>query len=816
MSLGKHTPCLLLVDDQPINIQTLYRVLGHDHQVLMATSGAKALELCEESHPDMILLDLVMPDMDGWEVNRRLKASPRTAQIPVIVVTAKDDPELEARALTEGAVDFISKPINPTVVRARVATHLDLARSKSLLSAALDATADDILVVDPDGHLLSCNERFVQHWDMPQEWLKSEQPVPMLSFMGSRMKDSADLQPLLDAAGRTGDEFLATVELKNGRVLQRHLMVLKTNGRHTGHVFSFKDVTERVQAERALAELNANLESKVRSRTEALTRASKLAASANQAKSEFLSNMSHEMRTPMNSILGMSYLALRASPSPSPKVRDYLERINDSGQHLLGLINNILDFAKIESGRLALETVDFLVTDVVGDVYNQLSEQARGKGLRLITDVDPALLHSVRGDPLRLRQILLNYVGNAIKFSQQGDVVVRARCVQQDATGVEVTFEVEDQGIGLSDTQVGELFQAFHQADASTTRRFGGTGLGLAICKKLADLMGGRVGVRSVIGQGSLFFLTAPFLWGEQAAPAAAPDSDWEADLGQILKDKTILVADDNPLNQRVAVELLAAAGAKTLLADDGQQVLDRLNESPVDCVLMDVQMPVLDGLGAAQRIRSEGRFKKLPIIAMTANARPEDERACLDAGMNDFVSKPVIPKVFFSTLSKWLKMQEVPEWTPPAPHLQEAAKPTTPSFLGDDEVLTDLSLDFALEASEPQEATLVDLSVLNNLTRRNPKMIREISSVFLTFMDRTLVEMDTALANADRAALASLGHKAKSSAAAVGAMPLSKLCSQLEQEMQGDRAAASSGESLIAQIRQMMGPIAEVFKQVD
>ena len=815
---------LLVVDDQPVNIQALYQVFAQDHQVLMATTGERALALCRQNPPDIVLLDVVMPAMDGYEVLRQLKSDPQTAEIPVMFVTSKELPEDEARGLSLGAVDFIVKPINPAVVRARVKTQVDLARSRAVLSATLEATADGILVANPRGGLISCNHRFVQMWAVPQEVLSSADEHALVRFMqGQMVEEQSDLQVLMERAGQTGEELSSSVELRDGRVFQRHLASLRAHGKSAGHVFSFRDVTERVRAESALADLNAKLEAKVRKRTEALAYATRVASAANQAKSEFLSNMSHEMRTPMNSILGMSYLALRADPNP--KLRDYLERISESGQHLLNLISNILDFAKIEAGKLDIELVDFTVRSLFDEVLRQLSDLAEQKGLRFVVDVADDLDHSLRGDSLRIRQILLNFAGNAIKFSESGHIDLRAVADGQDAAGAQVLFEVTDRGIGMSQEQIANLFQAFHQADASTTRQFGGTGLGLAICRKLAELMGGEVGVRSNPGAGSTFWFKVPLMWGE-SRPADLHDTSFGIDpwVGA-LQGRRLLVVDDNELNQRVASELLEAAGAQVFIAGHGQEALDCLERQVVDAVLMDLQMPVMDGMEATRRIRQRPEWRNLPIIAMTANARREDAEACREVGMDDFVTKPVVPSQFYDIVARWSA-------GPAAPSAQGEQSASVSSTAADGVATQVLRgpagtpptvqtppqpqpepLKPAPSVSASQE--LLDLSVLTQLTRRNPKMMREIASVFLAFMDRTMNELEAALLAGDRARLSALGHKAKSSAGAVGAMSLSGLCHQLETSMKDSAMGLDQAHHLVSQIRAQMGPISEKLATV-
>jgi CheY-like chemotaxis protein len=362
--------------------------------------------------------------------------------------------------------------------------------------------------------------------------------------------------------------------------------------------------------------------------------------------------MSHEMRTPRNGILGMTHLALRADPPP--RMREYLERINASGRHLLGLISNVLDFAKIEAGRLELERVDFSIESMVNDVELQLGDTAEQKGLHLEVSVDAGLRRAVRGDPLRLRQVLITFAGNAIKFSSAGTIAVRARMVGERPDGAEVMFEMEDHGIGMTEEQAARLFRPFEQADASTTRKYGGTGLGLAICRQLAELMGGEVGVRSRVGEGSTFWFRAPLAWGDAqavAAPSAAASRRWDG----ALAGRTLLIVDDNVLNQRVASELLKALGATIRLAGNGPEALESMAQVRPDCVLMDVQMPVMDGLEATQHIRAaetQEQLPRTPIVAMTANAFAEDRDLCLAAGMDAYLAKPVRPERLYRAIA--------------------------------------------------------------------------------------------------------------------------------------------------------------------
>ena len=659
-------------------------------------------------------------------------------------------------------------------ITARKAAQDEIAK----LSLVASCTDNLVVITDADGRVEWVNQAFVQRTGFGLDDMIGRPPGQVLQGPGTDPAAVARIRQALAEGASVREELLNYT--RGGEpywVAQQITPVHGAAGRLEHFVAVQADITEKKRQDQAVLDQKQDLERHVTMRTSELVKAKNDAEAATRAKSAFLANMSHEIRTPLNAIVGFAHLCLQTALDP--KQRDYVTKTEQAARSLMQIVNDVLDFSKIEAGRLVLEQAPFELRRVLAQVDAIAGSTARHKGLGFGLSVAPDVPDLLQGDAMRIEQVLLNLTSNAVKFTRAGSVAIVVERASDSGSRVDLRFHVQDTGIGISPSQLQRLFTPFSQADESTARLYGGTGLGLAICDRLVHAMGGAMRVDSEPGRGSTFTFTARFgradAQGRPRAPAVAP-----IDLARVrgrLAGRRVLVVEDNEFNQIVLRDLLQGVGVATTLASDGAEALMRLrSDPPYDLVVMDVQMPGMDGHEATRRIRANPRLQGQVILGMTANATPDDRQRCLEAGMDAVHPKPIDPDLLYRTLQSLLL----------GGHGDGAAHQPP--------------------AQEPLPQPGFDPTALGRLVSSDPQHLRTIASRFLNDMRAATAELREAARTGDLDTLRRLAHKHGSAASMLGAHHIAELCRWLERP-----EAAPQPEEALARIAELPRMLDEV-----
>lgn len=761
MSEAEKPARILVVDDEDRNRRLFVAMLEADGYVAAeAADGAQALELVRQSPPDLVLLDIMMPGMDGYAVARALKANPASQSIPVVMVTALDDSESWRRGMEAGASDFLTKPVDRIRLGLRIRNLLALkansdalAQREAEMRAMLDHLPDAVVQIDARGVVRSANPAVQRIFGHAPQALIGHSVTGLLPE-----PSRAELEALIEHHVRSGGARIIGIGRevtglhKDGHLLDLDLLVTEYQ-RHGEHFFigTLRDISER---KRLMTDLRE---------------AREVAQAANRAKSEFLSTMSHEVRTPLNGMFGM--LELLSLSTLDTEQHTTLEIVRDSSRSLLRIVDDILDFSKMEAGKLEIRPAITSIRKVIEDVRNTYSGSASAKGLLIKHSVDPRISPWVQVDALRLRQILNNFVSNALKFTTRGFIEIRAEWLAREGATDQVRFCVQDTGLGISAENQQRLFKPFSQGDSDAAREAGGTGLGLTICRRLAEMMGGSVGMASELGQGTTMtlILSLPIEAHQEQPKTDAGRADrLTAAIGTGRMQRTapgvaqaeaegtlVLVVDDHPTNRTLLARQLRTLGYEAESAEDGVQALDKWKSGRFGIVLTDCQMPRMDGYQLARAIRqaeADGPGARVPIIACTANALIDGEH-CLAAGMDDFLVKPVALQALSACMARWRPLPPAP-----APAGAPGADAAAASFSG-----------------------VLDRQVLAAIAGGDGAAEGDILQEFRRVNDQDAARLLEAVARSDLAQTVQQLHRIKGASQMVGAVGLAAVCERIE-----------------------------------
>jgi PAS domain S-box-containing protein len=738
---------ILLVDDDEVDRMAFKRALGKcgiASDLHVAENAKEALQILSKDNFDLIFLDYMLPGLDGL----MLLNSIRDLKIfsPIIIVTAQGDETVAVQMIKAGAVDYLTKDfLSPDSLQVAIRNAIRFQKISEAKKKVEDAlveserryrqiveTANDIIYkADHQGNFIYVNPVAVRKTGYPEgELLKKNFTDLIDQDMVEGIKAFYHEQ-FLKRIPSTYKEFVILTKNGDKMWVGQNVEIIFTPGNKVnGFAAVVREITLRKKMEIQMLQ------------------AKKEAEQSAMVKEQFLANMSHEIRTPMNAIIGFTDLLLKTKLDGEQK--EFLSSIKNSGENLLYLINDILDFTKISANKITFEQIQFNVYDLIELATGLFDPRIKEKKIQLITEIDKTVPKLLYGDPYRLNQILLNLISNAIKFTEKGEVSVKLKAKEINKEMVALSAEVLDTGIGISQDKISNIFQSFTQASNETTRKYGGTGLGLSIVKNLVELQGGKISLESKEGRGSVFYFTIPYktIGNGKQMPAGISKKPGRGFKGTV----RILLAEDNELNQRLAKKVLSDFNFIVEVADNGNKALHKLEHGDFDIILMDIQMPELDGYAATRIIR--GKFseskKNIPIIAMTAHAMSGEIQKCMDAGMNEYISKPFKSDDLYNKICMLVGERKQQE--------EEMQRPVS-----------------------DRPGLYADLSYLKDLCSGNHLFMSEMIQTFFDQLDVLLPKMETYLKDKDWKQLEEIAHILKSSIAVMRIESLMEPISKIE-----------------------------------
>jgi PAS domain S-box-containing protein len=778
---------ILLVDDLPENLFALEVILStEDYLCVKANSGNDSLKiLLHEQDFAIILIDVQMPLMDGFETVELIRQIEKLKHVPIIFLTASmDNPEQIFKGYEAGAVDYMIKPLSPEILKAKVAVFVDLYKktqellvqaeqlkklnseltAQKLLSeyslSLIEASHDPLFTINAEGKITDMNNASVNVTGILREKLIGTEFV---DYFTEPQKAREVYQNVFEKESITDSPLI--LRHKNGKltdVLFNGSVYKDVKENVLGVVMVARDVTDQKRIEKELTEAKVFAELTTLIAEEAKSKAE----DAMKAKQQFLSNMSHEIRTPMNAIIGFTKVLIKTDLTD--KQNEYFNAIKVSGDALIVLIDDILDLAKVDAGKMTFEKTPFKMATSLSAMLHLFETKIKEKNLKLVKNYDTKIPEVLVGDPVRLHQIILNLVSNSLKFTTKGQITVSVDLIHEDNKTVIIQFAVTDTGIGIAAEKIPTIFENFQQATSGTSRLYGGTGLGLAIVKQLVETQGGSIEVESQIDHGSTFSFTLSFL----KTKAEAKSEPLETKLDSEIKNIKVLVVEDIALNQLLMKTLLDDFGFERDVADNGKIAIEMLQKNSYDIILMDLQMPEMNGFEATEYIRNTMN-SHIPIIALTADVTTIDVAKCKTVGMNDYIAKPVDEKVLYSKIVELVKN----------------------SSLKKSEVST------GNENSQNEKLKCIDLTYLNQRTKSNPALMMEMISLYLTHTPPLVTTLKQSLADKNWTLLGAAAHKMIPSFSIMGINPSFENMAKKIQEISVKEEYTTELNTLVTQI---------------